>query len=215
MNTYYTLAGKVSAIALTLMLVFPLIEPAVLLAQSANDPITVTQSVTSGISISSPSDINLTALSTTQNSAVGSAAWTVTTNNQAGYTLTLNASTDPALQQTSPAEQFTDYSEAVANTPETWSVSSAYEFGFSARGSDVPTGTWGTDTDCIAGADVPSATLNWRGFNGTTTIQIASASSETSVSGTASTMCVATEQDSVFAPSGTYTATITATATVQ
>lgn len=215
MNTFQTLVRKVGIGALALMLVFPFVEPAVLLAQSANDQIIVTQSVTSGISISSPSDINLTALSTTQNSAVGSATWTVTTNNQAGYTLDVEASTDPALQDSGTSESFADYSEAVAGTPETWSVSSAYEFGFSARGSDVPTGTWGTDTDCIAGSDVPSAALNWRGFDGTTDIEIASASSETGTSGTASTLCVATEQDSVFAPSGTYTATITATATVQ
>ena len=215
MNIFQTLIRKVGIGALTLMLVFPFVEPAVLLAQSANDQIIVTQSVTSGISISSPSDINLTALSTTQNSAVGSATWTVTTNNQAGYTLDVEASTDPALQDSGTSESFADYSEAVAGTPETWSVSSAYEFGFSARGSDVSTGTWGTDADCIAGADIPSTTLKWRGFDGTTDIEIASASSETGTSGTASTLCVATEQDSVFAPSGTYTATITATATVQ
>jgi hypothetical protein len=171
--------------------------------------------VTSGISITSPSDINLTALSTTQNSAVGSATWTVTTNNQAGYTLDVEASTDPALQDSGTSETFADYTEGTPGTPDTWSVSSAYEFGFSGYGTDVPTGTWGTDTDCIAGSDVPSAALNWRGFDGTTDIEIASASSETGTSGTASTLCVATEQEGIFAPSGTYQATITATATVQ
>jgi hypothetical protein len=215
MNTFQIMAAKIGALALTLMLVFPFIEPAVLRAQSADDSIVVTQSVTSGISISSPSDINLTALSTTQDSAVGSAAWTVTTNNQAGYTLDVKASTDPALRDGSTSEEFTDYTEGVSGTPETWSVSSAYEFGFSAYGTHVPGGTWGTDTDCLAGANVPSAGLKWRGFDGTTDIEIASASSETGVSGVASTLCVATEQDGVFAPSGTYQATITATATVQ
>lgn len=198
--------------ALTLMLVFPFIEPAVLRAQSADDSIVVTQSVTSGISITSPSDINLTALSTTKNSAVGSATWTVTTNNQAGYTLNVEASSAPALVDSGTSESFADYSSA---TPETWSVSSAYEFGFSGYGDHVPDVTWGDDTDCIAGADVPSAGLNWRGFDGTTDIEIASATSETGTSGTASTLCVATEQNGVFAPSGTYQATITATATVQ
>ena len=153
----------------------------------------------------------MTALSTTQNTAVGSAAWTVTTNNQAGYTLDLHASTDPALQ--SGLEQFTDYTEGTPGTPETCSVTSGYEFGFSAFGTHVPSGTWGSDTDCVAGANVPSATLNWRGFDGLTDVRIATSSSETGTSGTASTMCVATEQDGVFAPSGAYTATVTATAT--
>jgi hypothetical protein len=212
MNTFQIMAAKIGALALTLMLVFPFIEPAVLRAQSADDSIVVTQTVTSGISITSPSDINLTALSTTQNSAVGSATWNVKTNNQAGYTLDLHASAAPALVDSGTSESFADYSSA---TPETWSVSSAYEFGFSGYGTHVPTGTWGTDTDCIATADVPSADLNWRGFDGTNDIEIASSASETSTSGVDSTLCVATEQEGVYAPSGDYQATITATATVQ
>ncbi|NTV44889.1 MAG: hypothetical protein HGA67_04370 [Candidatus Yonathbacteria bacterium] len=202
-----------TTIALAISFVYPAIEPVIAHAASANDSVTVTQAVTAGIAITSPSDITMTALTTSQNTAVGSAAWTVTTNNQAGYKLELHASNDPALVQVSPAESFTDYSEGTPGTPETWSVSSAYEFGFSARGTDVSAGTWGTDTDCLNTADVPSATLKWRGFDGTNNIQVATAATETTTSGTASTMCVATQQAGVFAPSGSYTATITATAT--
>lgn len=177
-------------------------------AVTATDSVVVTQVVTPGISISAPADITLTPLSTTQNTAVGSATWTVTTNNAAGYTLALSASTTPALQGTG-GRQFTD----LGATPATWAVTSAYKFGFSAYGTDAPTATWGTDTDCLAGANVPSTTLKWRGFNGTTGIQVASSSAVTGTSGTATTMCVGTEQNGVFAPSDTYTATITATAT--
>lgn len=198
---------------LVVMLVFSALEPVITRAATVNDSVIVTQMVTSGIAITSPSDITLTNLSTTQNTAVGSASWTVTTNNQAGYKLELHASTDPALVQVSPAESFADYTEGTPGTPDTWAVSSAYEFGFSGYGTHVPTGIWGTDTDCIAGANVPSTTLKWRGFDGTTDIQIATTSSETGTSGVTSSMCVATEQSGVFAPSGTYTATITATAT--
>ncbi|NTV44888.1 MAG: hypothetical protein HGA67_04365 [Candidatus Yonathbacteria bacterium] len=202
-----------SALFLSLAVLFPALEPVIARAASANDSVVVNQAVTSGIAITSPSDITMTALTTSQNSAVGTATWTVTTNSQAGYKLELNASTNPALAQVSPAESFANYTEAVAGTPETWSVSSAYEFGFSAYGSNVPTATWGTDSDCIAAANVPSAGLKWRGFSGTTLTQIATSASETGTTGTASTMCVATEQNGTFAPSGTYTATITATAT--
>ena len=107
-----------------------------------------------------------------------------------------------------------DYTPASSETPETWSVSGAAEFGYSARGTDVSTGTWGTDSDCIAGTDVPSTTLKWRDFDLTGSAdQIATAAAATSTSGTASTMCVATEQAGTFANSGTYSATITATAT--
>ncbi len=169
----------------------------------------------SSISISTGSDIALTALSISQDTAVGNSAWTVTTDDSAGYSLSVDASSDPALQDSGTSEQFTDYTESTPGTPEQWSVSSAYEFGFSARGSDVSTGTWGTDTDCIAGADVPSAGLNWRGFDGGADIEIASRTSRTTPSGIATTICVASEQSGIFAPSGTYTATITATAVAQ
>ena len=164
--------------------------------------------VTTGITISSPADITMTALSTTQNSAVGSAAWTVTTNDQAGYTLSVATTQYDALRDGGTGRYFTDFA---SSSPTTWSVSNAYKFGMSARGSHT-TG-FGSDADCIAGADVPSATLLWTGFKSTTGIQVASSTSETGTSGTATTMCIATEQSGIFAPSGSYTATITATAT--
>ncbi len=158
------------------------------------------------LTISAPADITLTPLSVTQNTSVGSATWTVTTNSPAGYVLSLNASSSPALQGTG-GRQFADQ----GTTPATWSVSNAYKFGFSAYGNDVSTGTFGSDTDCINTANVPSATLKWRGFTGTTLIPIVNTISP-ALTGTPTTMCVATEQNGVFAPSDTYTSTITATA---
>ena len=184
----------------------PLFEPSV--AGAVTDNVVVTQSVTTGITISSPADITMTALSTTQNSAVGSAAWTVTTNDQAGYTLSVATTQYDALRDGGTGRYFTDFA---SSSHTTWSVSNAYKFGMSARGSHT-TG-FGSDADCIAGADVPSATLLWTGFKSTTGIQVASSTSETGTSGTATTMCIATEQNGTFAPSGSYTATITATAT--
>ncbi|MCK5022167.1 MAG: hypothetical protein KAR54_02890 [Candidatus Pacebacteria bacterium] len=187
---------------------FALFEPSRVMA--VTDEVVVSQTVTSGITISSPDDITLTALSLTQNSAVGSTTWTVITNNQAGYTLSVKASSSPALVDSTTSESFTDYT---SSGKEAWSVSDAYEFGWSAFGDDV-TGH-GTDTNCVATTDVPSSTLLWEGFNGTADIQMGSSTSETIQAGTDTTLCVATEQDTVFAPSGTYAATLTATAVVQ
>ena len=178
------------------------------LAATASDAIVITQVVTPGISISAPADITMTPLSVTQNTSVGSATWTVITNSSTGYTLSINASTNPAMQG-SGGRMFTDYA---TSSPSTWSVTSAYKFGFSAYGSNVNTTTFGTDTDCINTTNVPSATLKWRGFYGTNQIAIASSTAPTAVAGTTTSMCVATEQNGVFAPSDTYTATITATA---
>ena len=175
------------------------------LAFAITDSIVVTQAVTAGISISSPSDVTMTALSTSQNTAVGSASWTITTNSQAGYTLSVATTQYDALRDGGSGEFFTDFP---TTSPATWSVTNAYKFGMSARGSH--TSGFGTDADCIAGADVPSTTLLWTGFKSTTGIQIASSTSPT-VLGTATTLCVATEQNTVLAPSGSYGATITAT----
>lgn len=190
-------------------------EPAVLLAQSATDEVQVSLTVDSGITISSPSDVTMSPnLSVTQNTSTGDVAWTVTTNDTDGYTLTVQASTSPALQ--SAGDDFPDYTETVENTPEAWSVTSAYEFGFGAHGTDVTDGTWGAGTACNDGGagNIP-ADINYQGFNGTTSVQVASSNTVTSTTGTASTVCFAAEQDGVFAPSGAYSGIIVATATVQ
>ncbi len=208
-----SIAYSTVTVALGVAIVFPTLEPVIARAAVATDAVIVTQTVTSGIAINAPADITMTALSTSQNTAVGSTTWTVTTNNQAGYKLEVNAGTNPALRDGATSETFANYTETVTGTPETWSVTSAYEFGFSGYGTHVPSATWGTDADCIAGANVPSTGLKWRGFNALTLSQLATSSSETGTSGTGSTFCVATQQQGIFAPSGSYTATITATAT--
>ncbi len=197
---------KIISYILATLLVLQVSLP--VLAATVTDTVLITQVVSPGITISAPADITMTPLSVTQNSAVGSATWTVTTNNAVGYTLSLNASTNPALQGTG-GRQFTDQ----GTTPATWSVSNAYKFGFSVRGTDINSTVYGTDTDCLgSGADIPSTTLKWRGFTGTTAIPVATTTLPTLMAGSATTMCVATEQNGVFAPSDTYTATITATA---
>ncbi len=193
------------------LLSYPVYEFTIIQAQST-DQVVVTQAVTAGISIGNCADVTMTALSVTQNSAVGSSSCAVTTNNQAGYTLYIKAADQPALRNADTGETFTDYTETSTSTPETWSVTNGYEFGFSVLGNDVNTGVWGTDTDCISTTDVPSATLNWQSFKGSSNITIASSNTETNQSGTTVTVCYATEQDTIFAPSGTYTATTTLTA---
>ena len=169
------------------------------------------------LSVSAPTNITMTALSLTQDTSVGNSSWIVITDNSAGYSTTVYAEVSGACSDTdgqgaidamcdiSTGESFKD----VSISKHLWSVSNEYAFGWSAYGDNV-TGH-GTDSDCIAGTDVPSAGLLWQGFNASTAYQIASSSERTSPSGTTTTLCVATEQDTVFAPSGTYTATTTIT----
>ena len=159
------------------------------------------------ISISAPTNITMDALTITQNSAVATTTWTVITNDAAGYTLSVNASQAPAMKNLATGATFADQGA----TTTVWSVSNAYAFGFSATGANT-TG-FGTGSQCApTTANVPSTTLWWRGFSGATTIQVASSSAATAQAGTATTVCLADAQNTVFAPSGTYVATTTATA---
>ncbi len=169
------------------------------------------------LSISSANDISMTALSLTQKSSVGDTSWTINTDNIAGYSAVVFATVSDvcldrdgegatdALCDITTSESFAD----ISVSKHLWNVSNEYAFGWSAYGDDVS--GHGVDTDCVAIANVPSDTLLWQGFHSTTAYQIASSTMRTSPSGSSITMCVATEQDTVFAPSGTYTATTTIT----
>lgn len=210
-STHFKKTLTLSLIAeLLSFLSYAAIEPALSIAASAEDQIQINQSVTSGISITSPSDITLTALSVSQNTAVASTTWTVTTNNATGYSLTVKASSSPAMQKSSGASgSFANYSGVL--TP--WTVASGnFQFGFSAIGANT-TG-YGSDTEnnCAAGTDVQSTTLGWKPLL-TSATEIASSTATTTTSGVTTTFCVGTQQNGVFAPSGTYVATTTATAT--
>jgi hypothetical protein len=183
-------------------------------AVSVNDSVIVTLNVESGITITSPADTTMSqTIGVAADEATASTTWNVKTNNVSGYTIAVKASTAPAMQATATTT-VPDYTPAVAATPETWSVGSgAAEFGFSAFGTRVSTGTWGTDTDCSgATTHEPSAGLKYRDFD-TTDISIGSHTSTTTTAGDDTKVCYAVEQNGFYLPSGTYTATITATAT--
>ncbi len=187
-------------------------EPAFVDAQSANDTVIVTLNVTAGIAISSPDDVSMSAsLGIAQNSAIGTTTWNVKTNAAGGYTLAVNATGSPAMVQSGGTPFINDFR---TGTPGTWTATSgAAYFGYSGYGTDIPTGTWGTGSTCSgATAHATSTTLKYTGFT-TSPVTIASRSSTTTPSGVDSTVCFAVEQAGVYVPSGTYRATIVATAT--
>lgn len=186
------------------------IEPSRLVAATATDTVIVTLDVTAGISITNAPDINMsTALGVAQNTAVGTSTWNVKTNNALGYTLAVKATATPAM--VSGSNSIADYQ---TSSPNTWSVTSGTAaFGYSAFGGDVPTATWGTGSTCSgASAHAVSTTLKYKGFT-TSDVTIATKSATTTSSGVDSTVCFAVEQNNFFIPSGTYKATIVATAT--
>lgn len=196
--------------SLVLMLGYSLAEPSFSYATtSATDSVVITLNVTSGISITSPSDSSMsTALGVSQNTAVGTTTWNVKTNSATGYTLALQATSSPAMQQ--------DASNTVADyqtgSPNTWSVSNGSAFGYSVYGTDASTGTWGTGSTCGSATHVPSTTLKYKGFT-TSPFTVETRTATTTTSGVDTTVCYAVEQNNFYIPSGVYTATITATAT--
>ena len=136
------------------------------------------------ISISHPLDVTLPTIVGTGGSAQGSATWNVQTNNSLGYKLEVAATGTPAL--TKGADSFADYSQ----TPGAWSVNSANSaFGFSYD----------------SGA-------NYRGFNGTTPVQVHSLSTPTASDNT-TLIFMAEVGASHLQASGAYSASVTVTAT--
>lgn len=204
-----------TAIGLTMFFNF---EPGLTLAVSDTGTTTVTLIVMSEIAVSAGASIDMAPnLGMTQDSSIGSGVFTVQTTDAGGYTLSFNASTTPAMRN--GTDNFDDYSEILSGTPENWSVEGGvYEFGFSAYGDDTDTGVWGAGGECgTAGAETLSSTLKWRGFTGTTPVAgVAVKDLPAGGAGAATTICVAAEQGNmIYAPSGSYSATIVGTASTQ
>lgn len=168
---------------------------------AAATSVTVSWPIESYISISQPAAVNMPAVAGTGGISEGNAAWTVGTNNLLGYTLTTAASSAPAM--TSGIYDIPDYSTTVANLPELWSVAAnEAAFGFSAEGTATPAVTWG----------IPSTGAGlYRGFNGATGIQVAT--KNLPIASQTTTVYFKGELGSSYMqPSGTYTASITTTA---
>lgn len=162
------------------------------------------------ITITSPADISLTAISASGGTSNGSAAWTVITDDPAGYTISIRASSDPAL--TSGANNFVDYTTAGADPDYNFSVAaSASEFGYSPEGDDVTTRFLDDGASCNTGAGETSDQC-WDGLS-TTDTTIATQTSSNHISGTETTVKFRAEVGSSSSQAaGAYTATVTVTA---
>jgi hypothetical protein len=192
-----------------------IIEPTTALATTVTNNVIVTLNVTSGVTISTGAAVTmLPNMGVAANASVGGSSWSVATNSATGYTLAVKASTTPALKNGS-TDSFADYTEATPGTPDLWGgvAGGAKEFGYGAYGTDTPTATWGSPTTCgNTGTGAPDALGKFRGFS-TSDVTIASRATVTPTAGITTNICFAAQQNAVYAASGAYTATITATAT--
>lgn len=168
------------------------------------------QMISSSISITAPSDVSLNGITGTGASS-GTVAWTVTTDNSAGYTLSIKAGSNPAL--TSGSESFSNYSPSGANPDYNWSVgASASAFGFSIEGADTASRYLDNSSGCGVGASNASDQC-WDGFS-TSDRTIAQSSGGNAPNGIATTVKLKAEiGSSKTQPAGNYSATLTVTAT--
>lgn len=163
-------------------------------------------SITAGADISmSPSIGGITG-----GSGTGSTSWTVTTDNLAGYTLSVRSGTNPALQ--SSPFSFANYTPASSDPDYNWSVAAAdSEFGFTPEGTDVFSRFKDNGSSCNTGSS-DTADRCWDSLTTSDKI-IAQRTSGNHPSGVTTTMKVKAEVGtSHIQPNGTYTTTIEVTA---
>lgn len=201
------------AVAISSYPVFLFVEPEITDSASATDSVGVSLQVTEEIAISSPPDVTLPSIGGMgAASSTGSFSWTVTTNNSAGYTLAVKASTSPALQ--SGSDSIADYTPATPGTPDfNFSVgANDAEFGYSVEGSDTAQLFLDNGSACNTGT-TNAVDKCWLNFT-TTDITVARSTSETPPSGTPTTLKLRVDLGTnAFVPSGIYSATIIGTAT--
>lgn len=163
------------------------------------------------ISISAPSDLNMDSINgLTGGFSTSSASWTVTTNNNSGYSLSIKSSTDPAMK--SALDSFADYSPAGSDPDFDFSIdASTAEFGFSPSGGDILDKYKDNGSACNTGTS-DSLYKCWDGLS-TTESSVAQSTTSNDPSGTITTINFRAESGSnKILTAGSYSATITMTA---
>jgi len=153
---------------------------------------------------------------------VGTATFTITTNSATGFQMTVQASSTPALS--SSGYYFADYSKIAPTTVSyTWTSPA---LGTTAFGFSLLAGTAADEygmfqqsgSVCNAGSGTVSSDAHcWSGFTGSTAVTVINRTSATGGAGEAEKITFSAEYrgnpGTTILGSGTYTATITATAT--
>lgn len=171
--------------------------------QAMSTDITLTVSAPGNVTMSPAVDAKI------GGAATGQANWTVTTNDGAGYTMTLAATTNPALK--SSTDSFSDYSNTSTYA---WSVPSASAyFGFNLVSADAASPFLNNGSACNIGVS-NAADLCWKGFS-TTAATVLSRASANTPSGTVSTVKFKAEAGLTrLISTGSYSATINSVVTV-
>ena len=163
------------------------------------------------ITVSAPANITLDPINgLTGGSATSSATWKVTTNNNSGYSMTIKASTNPALKSSN--DDFEDYTPAGLVPDFDFSIASTdAEFGFSPSGSDILSKF--KDNGSACGVSTSDTLYKcWDGLS-TSEATISQSASSNDPSGTDTVVHFQAESgNQKILTAGTYQATITVTA---
>lgn len=165
----------------------------------------------SSISISTAADVTLDSISgILGGESSATSTWTVTTDNASGYTLSIKATTSPALHN--GTSFFADYTPATSDPDFTFAVGSTdSEFSYSPEGTDIVTRFKDNGSACNTGSSNTSNTC-WDKFT-TSNVSIASSNSSNNPSGTATSVVYkAKVGSSKIQDSGAYSASIVVTA---
>ena len=143
----------------------------------------------------------------------GSTTVTVTTDSLSGYSLTVEASTDPALKDGS--NSIDDYTPAGGNPDFSFGVAATdAEFGFTPEGADITNRFKDNASSCNTGSG-DTADACWDGLS-TTPIAVSQSAGSNHPTGVDTVLKFRTEVGSSKVQSeGTYTATVTVTALPQ
>ncbi len=139
----------------------------------------------------------------------GATSFSVNTDNQAGYTVTIKASSSPALR--SGSDTFSDYSPAGADPDFTFTnAANTSSFAFSPEGDDISQRFKDNGAACNAGSG-DTGTSCWDGLSITPKTIVSRTSSNHPLGETTTIRFRAATGSSFIQPDGTYTATTTIT----
>ena len=163
------------------------------------------------IAITSASDMSLPNVNGfTGGVSTGSLAWTVTTDDSAGYSMSVVSATAPALKSSNGS--FGDYTPSTSDPDFSFSIPSTQSaFGFSPEGVDIAPKYNDNGVSCNVGSG-DTTDKCWDGFSTTPKI-ISERASANHPSGTLTTLKLRAETGSShFQESGQYSVTLSVTA---
>lgn len=220
MKKALTQSLKITAlITMVLPVAFFFSEPR--LASAIEDQFTVTQVVTSEISfLTNATDVTMNGTLTglTGGTSTGLTQVRVLTNDSAGYTMTIKASSSPAMQGNTQGGSIADYTPATSNVPDfAYSVPSNYEFGYTVSASttsDLAQKFLDNGSTCNTGAlDTSASASCWYGLSTTATSTVVRATATPSSGATTTIFFQLKINSGSNVPEDTYVATTTLTVT--